>query len=137
VKRFGRERGATLVEAAVTTLVLFIMLFGILEFGRAYNLYQMITNAAREGARFSVAPYPGVSTLPDTGAVTSHVQDFLDAGNVKDGNVAVNQAQVGPVVNNIASISTQVDVSAPYQFFFFPFGTITMTSRAVMRNEND
>jgi hypothetical protein len=30
-----------------------------------------------------------------------------------------------------------VDVTAPYKFLFFPFGTIQMTSTAVMRNEND
>jgi Flp pilus assembly protein TadG len=137
VTRRFPERGATLVEAAVTTLVLFTILFGILEFGRAYNIYQMITNAAREGARFSVAPYPGVSTLPDTATVTSHVQDFLNAGSITGATISVNQSQVGTTVNGIASVSTEVDVSAPYQFLFFPFGTITMTSSAVMRNEND
>jgi Flp pilus assembly protein TadG len=137
VNRKQSERGATLVEAAVTTLLLFTMLFGILEFGRAYNIYQTITNAAREGARFSVAPLPGVSTLPDSGAVTSRVQNFLTADAITGATVAVNQSQTGPTVNGVASVSTEVDVSAPYQFLFFPFGTITMSSKAVMRNEND
>jgi Flp pilus assembly protein TadG len=137
VKRRSSQRGATLVEAAVTTLLLFTILFGILEFGRAFNIYQTITNAAREGARFSVAPFPGVSTLPDNASVTSHVQDFLTAASITGADVSVNQSQAGPTVNGIASVSTEVDVSAPYQFLFFPFGSITMTSRAVMRNEND
>ena len=132
-----KERGATIVEAAVTTMLLFLMLFGILEFGRAYNVYQTITNAAREGARFSVAPFPGVSTLPDNGTVTSHVQGFLTAAAISGATISVNQSQIGPSVNGVASVSTEVDVTAPYQFLFFPFGTISMTSRAVMRNEND
>jgi len=135
--RHDQQRGATLVEAAVTTLLLFTMLFGILEFGRAFNVYQTITNAAREGARFSVAPFPGVSTLPDNASVTSHVQGFLTAASITGATISVNQSQVGPAVNGVASVSTEVDVSAPYTFLFFPFGSITMTSSSVMRNEND
>jgi Flp pilus assembly protein TadG len=137
VKRHATERGTTLVEAAVTTMLLFLMLFGILEFGRAYNIYQTVTNAAREGARFSVAPFPGVSTLPDNATVTSHVQDFLTAASISGATVTVNQSQAGPTVNGVASVSTEVDVNAPYTFLFFPFATITMSSHAVMRNEND
>jgi Flp pilus assembly protein TadG len=132
-----QQRGATIVEAAVTTLLLFTMLFGILEFGRAYNIKQMLTNAAREGARYSIAPYPGVSTLPSSGAVTSHVQTFLATGNINGATIAVNQTQSGTTVNGVPMVATQVDVTAPYKFLFFPFGTIQMTSRAVMRNEND
>jgi Flp pilus assembly protein TadG len=31
--------------------LLLVMLIGIFEFGRAWNIYQTITDAAREGAR--------------------------------------------------------------------------------------
>jgi Flp pilus assembly protein TadG len=132
-----KERGATIVEAAVTTMLLFTFLFGILEFGRAYNIKQMLTNAAREGARFSVAPYPGVSTLPTSGDVSTHVKDFLAKANVTGATVSVNQSQNGTNVNSVPMVATEVDVTAPYKFLFFPFGTIQMNSKAVMRNEND
>ena len=131
------ERGATLVEAALTILLFFTLIFSILEFGRAYNIYQLATNAAREGSRFSVAPFPGTSTLPTAGDVETHVRDFLASANVSGASVTVNQTAVGSTVNGIALISTEVDVQAPYSFIFFPFGTIQMNAKAVMRNETD
>jgi Flp pilus assembly protein TadG len=131
------ERGATLVEAALTMLLFFTLIFSILEFGRAYNIYQLATNAAREGSRFSVAPFPGTSTLPATGDVETHVRDFLASANVSGAAVTVNQAAVGTNVNGVVQVSTEVDVQAPYSFIFFPFGTIQLNAKSVMRNETD
>jgi Flp pilus assembly protein TadG len=130
------ERGSTLVEGAVTITLLFMLLFAIIEFGRAYNLYQAITDAAREGARYSVAPYTGTSNLPTPSDVQTHVEAFLGSDNISGGQVTVNQA-VSQVSNGITTTYTQVDVSAPFQFLYFPFGTITMNTHAVMRNETN
>jgi hypothetical protein len=49
-------RGAEIAEAAVVLPLLFMMLFGIYWFGRAYNIYATINHAAREGARMASAP---------------------------------------------------------------------------------
>jgi Flp pilus assembly protein TadG len=131
------ERGVTLVESAITILLFFTLIFSILEFGRAYNIYQLATNAAREGSRFSVAPFPGTSTLPTAGDVETHVRDFLASANVSGATVTVNQAAAGTNVNGVVEVSTEVDVQAPYSFLFFPFGTIQMNAKSVMRNETD
>src|SRR2546430_8876925 len=48
--------GAESAEAAVVLPLLFMMLFGIYWFGRAYNIYATINHAAREGARMASAP---------------------------------------------------------------------------------
>ena len=45
------ERGASAVEFAIIISLLFIVLFGIIQFGIAYNRYQGLQAAAREGAR--------------------------------------------------------------------------------------
>lgn len=45
------ERGAAAVEFAIIVPVLFMLLLGIMEFGRAYNVQVTLTNAARESAR--------------------------------------------------------------------------------------
>ena len=45
------ERGAAAVEFALLAPVLFMLLLGIMEFGRAYNVQVTLTNAAREGVR--------------------------------------------------------------------------------------
>ena len=53
------EKGAELIEMAFVLLLFLVLMIGVFEFGRAYNIYQNITNAAREGARFAVAPMRG------------------------------------------------------------------------------
>lgn len=53
--RVGRpredDRGAIVVEFALIVPILLILLFGIIEFGRAYNTQIALQGAAREGAR--------------------------------------------------------------------------------------
>lgn len=46
-----RDRGAAAVEFAIVLPVLLLLLLGIMEFGRAYNVQMTLTNAAREGVR--------------------------------------------------------------------------------------
>ena len=52
--RRGRgERGATLVEFAVVAPLLFLLLFGVIEFSRAIGAYTTVWTGAREGARYA------------------------------------------------------------------------------------
>src|SRR5438552_6919259 len=55
------ERGVAIVEAALTLLLLFICLFGLMEVSLLISVQQALTNAAREGARARVAPYSQTS----------------------------------------------------------------------------
>ena len=48
------ERGVELVEFAMTTLFLTIVLFAVFEFGFALYAYHFASNAAQEGARFAM-----------------------------------------------------------------------------------
>ena len=45
------ERGQALVEFALILPVILLVMVGMLEFARAWNLHQVMTDAAREGAR--------------------------------------------------------------------------------------
>ena len=131
------ERGGTLIEAALTMMVFFVIIFGIFEFGRLYSIYQMLTDAAREGARFSVAPFPGTSDLPSDSQVEDQVRGFLNAANVTAiTSVSVTQT-VTDTVNGVDVVFSEVEVTAPYDFLLFPFGDITLAARARMRNETN
>lgn len=48
--------GAEIAETAVVLPLLFTVLLGVFFFGRAYNIYGTITQAAMQGARAAVAP---------------------------------------------------------------------------------
>lgn len=136
-------RGGTLVEAAVTILIFLTFILAILEFGRAYNIYQITTNAAREGARFAVAPCPklesactfGAGSLPSSAAVQAKVEEFLNSGGIQDATVSVTPTT--QTVSGVNMAFTRVDVIAPYSFVYFPFGTVNLKAEAVMRNETN
>lgn len=48
---FRQEDGAAAVEFAIVLPLLLLLLFGIVDFARAYNAHISLSGAAREGAR--------------------------------------------------------------------------------------
>jgi Flp pilus assembly protein TadG len=73
--RLSREDGQAAVEFALVLPLLLLVLFAIVEFGRAYNAYNDLNQMAADGARFAaVARYPGSSQLLQS-ADTKQVQD--------------------------------------------------------------
>jgi Flp pilus assembly protein TadG len=69
----GKRRGAALVEMALVLPIFVAVTLGIVEFGRAMMVGNLVTNAAREGARLAIID----------GSTNSEVQtavtDFLQA----------------------------------------------------------
>ena len=75
------RRGAVAVEAAIVMPLLIIMMFGIWEVGRLIQVQQVITNAAREGARVASGGY--VDGTPVTVAyVQSTVRNYMTASGL-------------------------------------------------------
>ncbi len=142
-----KQRGAALVEATITTLLLFALLLGIMEFGRAYNIYQVATNAAREGARFAVAPLAGTNTLPSTDEVIARVKSFLDSSNIRcpEGDDCVTITTPTQTVSApggaVPLVYTRVSVSVPYNFITPQLlgvrPSIRLRTSATMRNETN
>ena len=70
----GGERGAAAVEFALVAPLLFLLVFGIIDFGFGFHAWDASHNAAREGARVgAVNPNP---TLIEARARAA--SDFLD-----------------------------------------------------------
>ncbi len=65
------ERGASAVELALVTPLLFLVLFGILEFGIAFLHVQSIRTAVREGGRAAAVGAPVSTTQQKTVAASS------------------------------------------------------------------
>lgn len=128
-----RERGTTTVEAALTLLALLVLIFGILEASRFMNIYGTLNDAAREGARLAVAPFPGTSTLPSNAAIEAEVTRFLDAANIQGANITIAQ-----VTTARGDQSTSVRVAVDYQVISIAMFTsleFNISGFAVMRNE--
>ena len=69
------ERGAALVEFALALPLLLVVLAGIVDFGFVFQRYEVVTNAAREGAR--LATLPGYD---DDRRSTFRVRDYVQQG---------------------------------------------------------
>lgn len=77
LSRFVRnERGAAMVEMALVLPIVILLFLGMIDFGRALFLYNNLTNAAREGARYGATQIPTVNTASVTSRVESRIQDF-------------------------------------------------------------
>jgi len=48
------ETGSALVEFALVAMLFFVMLFGIIDFGRAFYTYHFLSSAARSAARWAM-----------------------------------------------------------------------------------
>ncbi len=68
-----------MVEFAIVAPLLFVLLFGIIEFGVMLYDQAVITNASREGARYASTYYIDPKTSDGTGNLRScaDVQDFV------------------------------------------------------------
>src|SRR5215469_16309154 len=64
-----KDRGAAVVEFALLLPLLLLLLFGIIDFGRALNAQVTLTQAAREGARLDALNQPNVVSRAQTAAI--------------------------------------------------------------------
>ena len=131
------ETGAVIVEAALTLLLFFTLLLGIMEGGRFLNVQQTLTNAAREGARVAVAPITQTSTLASDGEIETEVRRFLDAARIYGATITVERPLVIPS-NGVPMQYTRVRVSVPYRVIslaMFSSLSVNLAGEALMRNE--
>jgi Flp pilus assembly protein TadG len=137
-RRFRRdERGQALVEFALVVPLLLIMVMAIIDFGRAWNLHQTITDAAREGARQSVID----------NAVTQDSAVAIVGGVIRASGFDPALATVGfpDGFRQGRGKPTTVTIEMPYRFgFLAPFirlvtldnsDAIRLRTYARMRNE--
>ena len=135
------ERGAALLETAITIPIILLISVGIFEFGRAYQTWQVLTNSAREGAR--VAVLAGTSDAQ----VTDAVRSYMKSGKLAGATTAVISVERN-VPFNATATGSRITVSYPFNFTVLnPVmkliskgsttgkGITTMVSSAMMRNE--
>jgi Flp pilus assembly protein TadG len=144
MRNLKSEKGTALLETALTLPLLLAVAVGIFEFGRAYQTWQVLTNAAREGARVAVVTGGG----PD--AAKARAAQYMKSGqlpNADSATVNVTAATVD-IGGGATAPASMVTVSYPFQFV--ALGPVvqlmvkgstklndpmTMTTSAVMRNE--
>ena len=140
------QRGASLVEFALIVPLLSMFLFGIVQFGIAYDKKQSINSAAREGARLGALETTDVSEIRDRA-----VGAYISAASGPDPTVTVTGVIVGPPAQAVPFASgdgpcasttpkydfVRVSVMTPYDITipFFGVQPITIDAEAEFRCE--
>jgi Flp pilus assembly protein TadG len=75
-RRVRGERGAAVVEFAIASVVLLMLLFGIISYGYALSFKQGLTQAAAEGARAAAVATSGTAATAAANAVTPALGAF-------------------------------------------------------------
>jgi len=127
----NNRRGAAAVEFAIIAPVFFLLVFGMIEFGRMIMVQQIITNASREGARIAVLD--GATTS----GVTTQVTNYLDGAGVRGANVTVDP---DPPTDAGWGEPVTVEVTIPFSnVSWLPVpmfvGDMDLSSTASMRRE--
>jgi hypothetical protein len=128
------RRAAAAVEFAVVAPVFFLMIFGMIEYGRMVMVQQVITNASREGARLAVLD--GASKTE----IETRVDEYLTSASI-DTTLAVVEVLPDPPTNAAFGDPITVTVSIPFaEVSWLPspmyLGGKTLTATTVMRRES-
>ncbi len=136
VNRPGRNcrrtrRGAAVVEFAIVAPIFFLLVFGMVEFGRMVMVQQILTNASREGARKAV-----IDGISDSD-VQASVEEYLENASVSGATITVTTTE--PTPPDTAEART-VRVTIPFsQVSWMPspmyLGGKTLSAATTMRRE--
>src|SRR5690554_1734647 len=80
------DAGQALVEFALVLPLLLVLVIAVFEFGRAWSAYQVITDAAREGARNAVVVNPAI----DSAYVVQRIRDALARASLDPDNALIS-----------------------------------------------
>jgi Flp pilus assembly protein TadG len=143
------ERGAALIETAITLPIILLISVGIFEFGRAYQTWQVLTNAAREGARVSIIFGTTQDQVKDAVMEYAKIGGIPDCDKVSDVLVCISRSYI--TVNQDVPLgdrsASEIAIDFPFQFMVLnpvaklikktsTSGTpLTMKAKALMRNE--
>ncbi len=127
------QRGVALVEFAIVLPFLIVLLFSVWELGRIFDAWLVVTNGAREGARYAVA-------TSDDAVVRTKVEDYIvsgygltriTSGDIRSYTIDVDRpASTGMVT---VTVKATVQIFAPLPEVGSLRNPFTVTGYAVMR----
>lgn len=138
LKKRRNEEGMAMVEMVIVLPLLLMLLFAIVEFAVAFGQWQVVSNAAREGARRAILfrdPALCSSATVET-AVRQTVKDYAITMGI-----TLADADISVTGTCVRGSPSEVVVTHPMSFAVLPnmassvSPTVNLVGRSVMRNE--
>jgi Flp pilus assembly protein TadG len=140
--RLKSERGAELIEFALVLPLLMLIVLGIADFGFLFQRMQVMTNAAREGARIAVLQ--GYASAD----VEARAKAFVQTGGVPvtgtNPAVQVTNVTIPTGAGGPTRSGRRVEVTYTHQYLFIgpfagwfggSFTSVPVRGIAIMRSE--
>jgi Flp pilus assembly protein TadG len=146
------EEGSAILETAMSTIIMLVFIFGVMETGFALYSYHFISEAAREGTRYAIvrgstagsacASYDSSACKASSTDVANYVKNLGFPG-IKPSDITVNPVwsvftggSTCPGTPPCNSPGNQIAVTVQYNFHlnvpFIPPHTYAMSSTAAM-----
>jgi Flp pilus assembly protein TadG len=141
--RAASERGAEIIELALVTPLFLLLIAAMFDFGFLFRNWEVVTNAAREGARLGVLPdYVCDDSTTD---VKDRIDDYMAASGISDTDaytVSVNTTAVDTAAGTFNACVVQVELTQPLPTLSAigtltggAFGDVPVRANAIMRTE--
>ena len=127
LKIIKKENGASAVEFAIILPILVMIVFGIFEFGIAYNNWIALTHAAREGARLAAVDQYDEQRVRDSAPSVKIQSITVDRDPDHDGDSLIGEPLSVTVTGFVLNIEIPFVGSWP----------IRLSSTATMRIEKN
>lgn len=123
------RKGQALVETALTLPILLLVVMGIIEFGRIFNAELIVSNAAREGARYAA--------LHSTDAqIQTTVQNLTPTLNQNNISVIITPQQASRTSGTAATVEVDYNLQIIAPFVNIIIGNpFKISSQTTMRVE--
>jgi Flp pilus assembly protein TadG len=134
------SEGQALVELALILPVILLLVVGMLEFARAWNLHEALTDATREAARRAAVRDDNYQ-IPDSSraavwrGISQAGYDPQAAGTAYRVDLINKDATGNAAPWGVSGTNVTVNVRFPYRFWVLPFRSITLRSTFTMRVE--
>ncbi|MDI5921126.1 pilus assembly protein [Halomonas sp. LR5S13] len=138
-----RQQGSETVEFAISATLLFLLLFGIIEFSVALYDKATLTNASREGARKGILFRPDPRDVAaEDAAIEEAIRDYAEQYLISLGGpaeMAISITRSDPTMPPGSDVIVTVDY--PYQFLLLPGfvgtlgGILELSATTTMRAE--
>lgn len=120
LRKLRGERGAALAEFALVAPLLFLLLFGMLDFGKAFNYWIDGQHLSNEGARWAVVnKNPGAGS----GTLQEFIQQQADTAELRNGGTTSVGTPMEVCISfpNGANVGEPVHVTASFTYNWLPF----------------
>jgi Flp pilus assembly protein TadG len=144
LRRLRDPRGDALVEFALVAPLLFVVLFGMIDFGKAFNYWLDENHLAAQGARLAAVNYSGPWPCPSPAPAATSLAGYIKC------NADTSQLQNNATVCvsfpdsdlQTAAHPVKITVSTDYTWLpiigsLLPTATTSITGDATMRLEAD